>query len=213
MKPIMLPTDFQPRKNDMLLIIDLQKDFMEGGALAVEGGLALQKPILSLMREFELVVATQDWHPAGHRSFASSHEGQKPFNEVMLNGHPQTLWPDHCVQGSFGASLPAELMDKADLILRKGTSRYVDSYSAFRENYGLDGQRQYTGLLGWACERRVRRIVTVGLARDYCVLWSAQDSGMTIPTTVLWELTRAVVPANDAETLMAMRKANIEVVQ
>jgi len=120
-----------------LLVIDLQPDFMPGGALACDQGDALVAPIADLLaqRRYRTVVATQDWHPADHASFASQHPGQRPFETILLHAQPQTLWPDHCVQGSAGAALhPGVDWTVADLILRKGTRQQVDSYSAFREN-------------------------------------------------------------------------------
>ena len=162
-----------------LLVIDLQPDFMPGGALACDQGDALVAPIADLLaqRRYRTVVATQDWHPADHASFASQHPGQRPFETILLHAQPQTLWPDHCVQGSAGAALhPGVDWTVADLILRKGTRQQVDSYSAFRENHGPDGERPATGLAGWLHERRIREVHVCGLARDYCVLWSAQDA-------------------------------------
>ena len=176
-----------------LLVIDLQPDFMPGGALACDQGDALVAPIADLLaqRRYRTVVATQDWHPADHASFASQHPGQRPFETILLHAQPQTLWPDHCVQGSAGAALhPGVDWTVADLILRKGTRQQVDSYSAFRENHGPDGERPATGLAGWLHERRIREVHVCGLARDYCVLWSAQDavkSGFRVK--FLWELT------------------------
>lgn len=199
-------------QNDALLVIDLQPDFMEGGALPVAGGGGIVTPILDLMGEFGCVVATQDWHPLDHVSFAERHEGKKPFDTIELYGKQQTLWPRHCVQTSYGASIPQRLMSRADLVIRKGADPLVDSYSAFNENYGPNGVRRSTGLLGMLLERGVRRVFICGLARDYCVLWSAQDCGMVLPTFVLWDLTRAVFPANDDETRTAMRRASVTVV-
>ncbi len=143
-----------------LLVIDLQPDFMPGGALACAEGDAIVAPIATLLaaRRYATVVATQDWHPPTHASFASQHPGRQPFEQFTLHGHPQTLWPDHCVQGTPGAALhPAVDWDRADLILRKGTREQVDSYSALRENYGPAGDRPPTGLAGWLRRARHRR--------------------------------------------------------
>lgn len=179
-------------KGDCLLVVDLQPDFMPGGALAVAGGGEIVEPILDLMDRFDTVVATQDWHPKGHSSFAST-------------------WPEHCVQGTHGATLPDRLEARADLILRKGANPAVDSYSAFHENYGPGGGRASTGLMGFLLERVVRRVFVCGLARDYCVLWSALDASPTLPTWFLWDLTRAVDPSKDAEIEHQLRRASIQI--
>ena len=198
-----------------LLVIDLQPDFMPGGALACEQGDALVAPIADLLaqRRYRTVVATQDWHPADHASFASQHPGHLPFEAILLHAQPQTLWPDHCVQGSLGAALhPGVDWTVADLILRKGTRQQVDSYSAFRENHGPDGSRPPTGLAGWLHERGIREVHVCGLARDYCVLWSAQDavkSGFRVKFH--WDLTRPVTEANDGMVREALAKAKIAV--
>lgn len=203
-----------PQAGDCLLVIDLQPDFMDYGALPVRGGQEIVEPILALMEKFETVVATQDWHPSGHISFASSHPGKNPFDIIQLYGKEQVLWPDHCLNlGGDGAKLPPRLVRRADLILRKGSNPKVDSYSAFNENYGPEGRRKATGLMGWMFERGVRRVVSCGLARDYCVLWSVQDLGVSIPSFVLWDYTRAVSPGADEQTEHAMRKAGAMVVR
>ena len=199
-----------------LVVIDLQPDFMPGGALACVDGDAIVPDIAALLaeRRYATVVATQDWHPADHASFASQHPGHLPFEAILLHAQPQTLWPDHCVQGSDGAVLhPGVDWTVADLILRKGTRREVDSYSAFRENHGPDGTRPATGLAGWLHERGIREVHVCGLARDYCVLWSAQDamkSGFRVK--FLWDLTRPVTEANDGMVREALAKAKIAVV-
>jgi nicotinamidase/pyrazinamidase len=199
-----------------LLVIDLQPDFMPGGALACEDGDALVAPIAALLaeRRYRTVVATQDWHPADHASFAKQHAGKLPFEAILLHAQPQTLWPDHCVQGTEGAALhPGVDWTAADLILRKGTRRDVDSYSAFRENHGPDGSRPATGLAGWLHERGIREVHVCGLARDYCVLWSAQDAAKAgFWVKFLWELTRPVTEANDGMVHGALAKAKIAVI-
>ena len=154
-------------QRDALIVIDLQPDFMPGGALAVEEGDRVAQPIAELARRFATVVATQDWHPRGHVSFASTH-GRAPFTPIDLYGGEQMLWPDHCVAGTAGAALhPALPQELVTSILRKGTRRDVDSYSAFRENPGPDGNRAPTGLAGFLRERGIERIFVCGLARDY----------------------------------------------
>lgn len=165
----LLPAD--PRS--ALLIIDMQYDFMPGGALAVAEGEKLVPLINRLGARFRNVVITQDWHPAGHVSFASSHAGRNPFDSITLPYGPQTLWPDHCVQGSHGAQLHAELdIAHAQLVLRKGCNSGIDSYSAFVE---ADRTTQ-TGLAGYLRERGIDKVFVVGLALDFCVAWSALDA-------------------------------------
>src|SRR5580704_4908305 len=142
-----------------LIVVDVQNDFLPGGALAVPYGDEILAPLRTLMNSgaFELIVATQDWHPRGHISFASSHRGRKPMDVVELYGHPQTLWPDHCVQGTEGARLHADLpWDKAAVIIRKATDAAVDSYSAIRNNWNPSGKRPPTGLRGYLEDHRVR---------------------------------------------------------
>lgn len=198
-----------------LLVIDLQPDFMPGGALPCAAGDAIVTPIAALLasRRYATVVATQDWHPPTHASFASRHAGHRPFEQITLHGHPQTLWPDHCVQGTPGAALhPAVDWDRADLILRKGTREQVDSYSAFRENHGPAGARPPTGLAGWLRERGIAEVHVCGLARDYCVLWSAQDAAAAgLRVRLLWTLTRPVDEASDGATRMALAQAGVSV--
>lgn len=198
-----------------LLVIDLQPDFMPGGALACADGDGIVPGIAALLasRRYATVVATQDWHPAGHASFASQHDGGQPFEVIELHGQPQTLWPDHCVQGSPGAVLHPQVdWDRADLILRKGTRQQVDSYSAFRENHGPDGNRPPTGLAGWLHERGITEVHVCGLARDYCVLWSAQDAAAAgFRVRFLWELTRPVSADNDEAVRAALAEAGIAV--
>jgi nicotinamidase/pyrazinamidase len=158
---------------DALLIMDVQNDFCPGGALAVPGGDAVVRPINQLLGRFRHVVLTQDWHPPGHVSFASAHRGRRPFETLDINGGLQTLWPDHCVQGSSGADFHADLdTAAAQLIVRKGTNPAVDSYSAFVENDRVTP----TGLAGALRERGVPRVFLAGLALDFCVLWSAEDA-------------------------------------
>jgi len=196
-----------------LLVIDLQPDFMPGGALACHEGDAIVPGIAALLasRRYQTVVATQDWHPPGHASFASSHPGRAPFETIELHGQPQVLWPDHCVQGTPGAALdPRVDWRAADLILRKGTNPQVDSYSAFRENHGPGGTRPSTGLAGWLRERGIIEAHLCGLARDYCVLWSAQDAAEAgLRVRFLWDLTRPVTPEGDAPTREALRTAGV----
>lgn len=198
-----------------LLVIDLQPDFMPGGALACHDGDAIVPGIAALLasRRYATVVTTQDWHPPGHASFASSHAGRSPFDTITLHGQPQVLWPDHCVQGTPGAALAADVdWTPVDLILRKGTRPQVDSYSAFQENHGPDGTRPSTGLAGWLRERSIEEVHVCGLARDYCVLWSAQDAAAAgFRVRFLWGLTRPVAPSGDAPTRAALEAAGIAI--
>lgn len=181
---------------DALLVVDLQHDFLPGGALAVPGGDEVIAPIARLAPAFATVVATQDFHPPGHVSFASSHAGRAPCQTITLPSGPQELWPDHCVGGTAGAQLHPGVPDRAlTLVLRKGTRRDVDSYSAFRENVGADGERGSTGLAAWLQARGIRRVFLCGLARDFCVKWSALDAAEAgFETMVIDDLTRAVFP-------------------
>ncbi|WP_316195894.1 bifunctional nicotinamidase/pyrazinamidase [Bradyrhizobium sp. SZCCHNRI3052] len=169
-----MQTGMQIRANeDLLLIIDVQNDFCPGGALAVADGDAVVPAINRLSGMFDHVVLTQDWHPAGHSSFASSHPGKAPFESVTMPYGPQTLWPDHCIQGTPGAAFHAELAtDKAQLIIRKGFRAAIDSYSAFFEN----DKTTPTGLAGYLRERGLKRVFLVGLAADFCVHYSAVDA-------------------------------------
>ena len=196
-----------------LIVVDLQPDFMPGGALPCEDGDALVEPIDALLRQrrYQTVVATQDWHPPRHASFASEHPGHLPFEAILLHAQPQTLWPDHCVQGSAGAALHAGVdWNAAQLILRKGTRQQVDSYSAFRENFGPEGGRASTGLAAWLRERGITEVHVCGLARDYCVLWTAQDAATAgFAVGYLWALTRPVTSANDDATRQALATAGI----
>jgi nicotinamidase/pyrazinamidase len=161
------------RNDDLLLIIDVQRDFCPGGQLAVPGGDEVVSQINRLASHFEHIVLTQDWHPASHTSFASNHPGVQPFEQITLEYGPQTLWPDHCVQGTAGADFHPDLeITRAELILRKGFRPTIDSYSAFLEN----DKRTSTGLAGYLHERSFKRIFLAGLAYDYCVRFSAVDA-------------------------------------
>ena len=161
------------RNDDLFLIIDVQLDFCPGGQLAVPGGDSVVPQINRLASYFEHIVVTQDWHPATHTSFASNHPGTQPFDQIILEYGPQTLWPDHCVQGTEGADFhPGLEITRAELILRKGFRPAIDSYSAFLEN----DKRTATGLAGYLRERDFRRIFLAGLAYDYCVRFSAVDA-------------------------------------
>ncbi|MEM9475481.1 MAG: bifunctional nicotinamidase/pyrazinamidase [Pseudomonadota bacterium] len=176
--------------NEAIIVIDVQNDFCPGGSLAVAGGDDIVAPINALMPEFPVRVLTQDWHPAGHSSFATSHDGKAPFEMIEMPHGPQVLWPDHCVIGSDGAALhPGLQADAADLVIRKGFRREIDSYSAFFEN----DHKTPTGLEGYLRTRGVDTVTLVGLATDFCVNFSAVDAaklGFTV--RVIESLTRAI---------------------
>lgn len=156
-----------------LLIVDLQNDFLPGGSLAVPDGDAIIPVINRILDHFDLIVATQDWHPRGHKSFASNHPGQEPFAEIELYGLPQTLWPDHCVQGSTGADLSSQLETRPiEAIFRKGTDTEIDSYSGFHDN----GYRKSTGLADYLRGKGVKHVYVAGLAGDICVYFTALDA-------------------------------------
>lgn len=200
---------------DALLAVDLQHDFLPGGALGVAGGDQILAEIARLAPAFPTVVATQDFHPPGHVSFASSHPGRAPFTTLALPQGPQELWPDHCVRGTRGAELhplvPGELVT---ILLRKGTRRDVDSYSAFRENVGPGGERLATGLAGWLSERGVRRVLLCGLAFDFCVRWSALDAAAAgFEALVVEDLTRAVFPERRGEVERELAAAGARLVR
>jgi nicotinamidase/pyrazinamidase len=173
-----------------LVVIDMQNDFCPGGALAVPGGHEIIPVVNRLISGFEHVVVTQDWHPADHSSFASSHIDQAPFASVQMHYGPQTLWPDHCVQGTAGAEFHQDLdWAKAELVIRKGCRKSIDSYSAFYEN----DRRTPTGLAGFLRERGLTKLALVGLATDFCVAYSALDAArLGFETTVLLDACRAI---------------------
>lgn len=159
--------------DNCLIVVDVQNDFCTGGALAVPGGEEVVSPINKLISGHENIVLTQDWHPADHSSFASQHTGRNPFETIDFPYGEQTLWPDHCVQGSKGAEFHSDLdWTKAQMVIRKGFRRDIDSYSAFFEN----DQRTPTGLAGYLQERGIKNLTMVGLATDFCVGFSALDA-------------------------------------
>jgi nicotinamidase/pyrazinamidase len=176
--------------HDVLLIIDVQNDFCSGGALAVPDGDAVLAPIHQIAPHFTHIVLTQDWHTAHHASFASAHPGKQSYDQIELSYGPQTLWPDHCVQGSQGAEFhPSLRLPQAELILRKGFRPQIDSYSAFFENDRVTP----TGLAGYLDERGLTRVFFAGLAYDYCVGYSALDARrLGIEAVVLRDACRAI---------------------
>jgi nicotinamidase/pyrazinamidase len=160
-------------RTDVLLVVDLQNDFCPGGRLPVPNGDEVVAIVNRLAQRFEHVVLTQDWHPPGHQSFASSHPGRKPYETIEVAYGAQILWPDHCVQGTPGADFRSDLaIPHAQLVLRKGYHRAIDSYSAFYEN----DRRTHTGLVGYLRERGLTRVFLAGLAFDFCVRYSSEDA-------------------------------------
>jgi nicotinamidase/pyrazinamidase len=178
------------RSTDCLLVVDVQNDFMPGGALAVPRGDEIVPLVNRIAANFAVVVLTQDWHPAGHASFASSHPGRKPYDTVRLAYGEQVLWPEHCVQGTPGAAFHAGLeIPHAQLVIRKGHHRKVDSYSAFLEA----DRKTRTGLDGYLKSRGVKRVFCAGLATDFCVAWTAMDARrFGLQAVVIEEACRAI---------------------
>lgn len=177
-----------------LIIVDVQNDFIPGGKLAVPEGDTIIPRINELQKKFDLVVATQDWHPANHKSFASQHEGKNPFDIIELNGIQQTLWPDHCIQGTSGANLHQDLnTNRIEAIFRKGTNPEIDSYSGFFDN----GRKKNTGLHGYLQDRKVDAVYVCGLAADYCVYYTAMDAlSLGYSTSILDASVKAIDPVN-----------------
>ncbi len=176
--------------DEAILVIDVQNDFCPGGALAVAGGDEIVAPINAMVPDFAVRVFTQDWHPADHLSFAAQHGGKNPFSVTDMPYGPQVLWPDHCIIGSEGAAFHERLNTRpADLIIRKGFRREIDSYSAFFEN----DQTTPTGLVGYLRSRGVEAVTLVGLATDFCVNYSAVDAArLGFQVTVIESLCRAI---------------------
>ena len=196
-------------RDDLLLIIDVQNDFCPGGALAVAEGDATVAVINRLSQRFGHVAVTQDWHPSGHSSFATSHPSSRAFETIAMPYGPQTLWPDHCVQGTSGAALhPLLSTERAELIIRKGFRPEIDSYSAFFEN----DQRTPTGLAGYLRERGLKKIFLVGLATDYCVHYSAVDARRLGFDTVVIEAGCRAIDLNGslAAAWTSMQEAGVQ---
>ena len=197
-----------PTERDVLIVTDPQRDFCPGGALAVPEGDAIMPAINRLARRFAHVVITQDWHPPGHMSFASVYPGKHRFETIEVGYGPQTLWPDHCVQNTPGAAFhPALDIPHAELVIRKGYHRGIDSYSAFREN----DRKTPTGLAGYLRERGLDHITLCGLATDYCVLYSALDAraaGFTVELAA--DACRGIdLDGSLARALQAMAEAGV----
>src|SRR5205823_11712209 len=198
-----------PGEQEVLLVVDVQNDFCPGGALAVPQGDEIVPVINRLARRFAHMVLTQDWHPPGHLSFASAHPGKRPFETIDLEYGAQTLWPDHCVQGTAGAGFhPGLDIPQLELIIRKGYRSGIDSYSAFREN----DRKTPTGLAGYLRERSFERITLCGLALDYCVFFSAIDAREAgFAVTVALDACRGIdLDGSLARALAAMREAGVD---
>ena len=196
--------------SDVLVAIDVQIDFCPGGALAVADGDAVVPAINFIAPNFPHLVATQDWHTPGHLSFADSHVGRKPFETIQLPYGPQTLWPDHCVQGTAGAEFHPELdLTAAEVIIRKGFRKEIDSYSAFFEN----DKKTNTGLAGYLSERGLKRLFFTGLATDYCVAHSALDAiTMGFESFVILDACREIDLAGSHEAMLErMRAAGVAI--
>ena len=194
--------------NHALLVIDVQNDFCPGGHLAVEGGDQIVPLINAMMDDFQVCILTQDWHPAGHSSFATSHAGKNPFEMIDLPYGQQVLWPEHCVQGTPGATFHSDLRtDPADIIIRKGSNPAIDSYSAFFEN----DQKTPTGLDGYLKTRGIDTISLVGLATDFCVNFSALDGArLGYSVNVIQAACRAIdLEGSLAVAQKAMRDAGV----
>lgn len=197
--------------SDVLLVVDVQNDFCPGGALAVPNGDEIVPLINRIAQGFNHVLMTQDWHPPGHRSFASSHPGKQPFETVALPYGRQVLWPDHCVQGSAGAAFHRDLaLTKAELVIRKGFNREIDSYSAFFEN----DRRTPTGLTGYLRTRGFERVFLAGLATDFCVGFSALDAAKEgFEALVVEDACRAIdLDGSLAAARSAMAEAGVKTV-
>jgi nicotinamidase/pyrazinamidase len=195
--------------NEALIVLDMQNDFCEGGALAVPGGNAIVPRVNQLIAHHDHVVLTQDWHPAGHASFAASHDGAGPFSTRPFPYGPQTLWPTHCVQGTKGAEFHPDLdSTKAEMIVRKGYHRGIDSYSAFREN----DRMTRTGLDGYLKARGIMKIELCGLALDFCVAWSALDARQAgFDVSVAVDATAAIDLDGSRKRMLAeLRQAGIK---
>jgi nicotinamidase/pyrazinamidase len=196
------------RSTDCLLVVDMQNDFMPSGALAVPGGDEIVPLVNRIAANFAVVVLTQDWHPAGHASFASSHPGRHPYETIRLAYGEQVLWPDHCVQDTPGAAFHAGLdIPHAQLVIRKGHHKKVDSYSAFLEA----DRKTKTGLDGYLKSRGVKRIFCAGLATDFCVAWSTMDARrFGLQAAVIEDACRAIDTGGSLDAAwMSMKKAGV----
>ena len=198
----------KPTSADAFLVVDLQYDFLPGGKLAVEGGDEIIQPINALAKKFDNVLMTQDWHPAGHVSFASRYDGAKPFEVITLPYGPQVLWPDHCVWNTHGAELSRDIdIPHCQMVIRKGYHEIVDSYSGFQEA----DRKTKTGLEGYVRERNLKRLFIAGLATDFCVHWTAVDARAAgFETYVIEDASRAIDTGGSLdEAWRAMTQAGV----
>lgn len=203
---------FVPDERSALIVVDVQNCFVDGGTLPVRDGKAVVPVINRLAPAFDNIVVTQDWHTSGHASFASSHEGAKPFETITMPYGAQVLWPDHCVQGTHDAALVDELnLPSAQLVIRKGFHRNVDSYSAFEEA----DHRTTTGLAAYLKARGITTVYVVGLATDFCVAWTAMDArGAGFTTFVIEDATRAIdLNGSLAAAMASMKRAGVTIVR
>lgn len=177
-----------------LIIVDMQNDFLQGGKLAVHGGNEIISIINKIQEKFDLVVATQDWHPNDHRSFASQHQGKNVYEKIDLLGMEQILWPDHCIQGTFGAEISSDLsQNRIEAIFRKGMNKNIDSYSGFFDN----GKLKCTGLGDFFKGREISEVYVCGLAADYCVYYTAKDAlELGFKTFIIENATKAIDAVN-----------------
>ncbi|HEU6442247.1 MAG TPA: nicotinamidase [Microvirga sp.] len=197
--------------SDVLIVVDVQYDFLPGGALAVPDGDAVIGPINRLAKTFRNVVLTQDWHPRGHASFASSHPGKAPFEVIELSYGPQVLWPDHCVQGTAGAEISRDLhIPHAQLMIRKGYNAGIDSYSGFKEA----DRETSTGLESYLKERGFKRVFCAGLATDFCVAWTAIDAAAAGFETFLIEDASRAIDTNGSleKARQDLRRAGVHLI-
>jgi nicotinamidase/pyrazinamidase len=202
----------KPGTKDALIVVDVQNDFCPGGRLAVQKGDEVVPLVNALAKRFDNVVLTQDWHPPGHQSFATAHPGSKPFDSIKLGYGEQVLWPDHCLQGSDGAALHKDLaVPHAQLVVRKGWRKDVDSYSAFLEA----DRKSRTGLEGYLDERGIKRVFVCGLATDFCVAWTALDAcKLGFECAVVEDACRAIdMQGSLAAAWEKMEKAGVKRVQ
>lgn len=192
-----------------LIVVDMQSDFLPGGALGVPGGSEIINPILQLMKKFPYVIATLDWHPKNHCSFAASHPGKKVGDEIEIKGRVQHLWPPHCVENTKGAQLaPGFSQEQFDAIFHKGTDPNIDGYSAFYDN----AHEKSTGLTEYLRKHSITHVVVVGLAFDFCVFYSALDAlGDGFDVAVMPELSRCIEPSKKNEVIEILRLQGVHI--
>ncbi len=203
-------TKINPNSNEALIVVDIQNDFCEGGALEVPDASKIIDKSNKLINIFDQVILTQDWHPYNHISFASQHKGKKPFDIIEVDYGKQTLWPEHCIQGTHGADFHRNLITKAaKLIIRKGYNKNIDSYSAFFEN----DKYTCTGLKGYINEKKINKVYFLGLALDVCVKYSALDSKNSgLDTYVLEDLCKGLSKQSSDNAIDLMNKSKIKII-